>query len=344
MHSICGAFIANPIAVVNGHEESHLWTTSPKRLCRMRPKHLTLRCSAGEERAPVSNSEWRSFRARLVRNERVEAETEVETDQLLKDSKRGADSSDKSTDGDGLWAHQIPHIEAGSLLLASPKHFSGAHACTFFAKTGILILQHSSEGTVGVILNRPLSVQISQNGDLGDNNSSDNVTDRENPSFSTEVSSSSMSSKAIHEELSRWSSSAHQTSLPPSDSSNDLSLFKNAPLYLGGPVGLESVAVLHGDPSFGNPVAGVVRSAPFDVAFEEFQRGNLKHARFYLGYSGWRHGQLKEEVDSGIWLCCSCCDDIILREWAGGSQLHRIVLPLMGKDFAEMAAKMDADN
>lgn len=63
----------------------------------------------------------------------------------------------------GEWAHEVSFVEAGCLLIASPEHFVGEHACSFFANSVVLVLSHSRrEGTVGVILNRPVGQAVSE--------------------------------------------------------------------------------------------------------------------------------------------------------------------------------------
>lgn len=73
------------------------------------------------------DSDWRTFRAKLVAQERG---TEQEQ-----------------------WAHPIPKPEKGALLLAHPMMFSDSQ--TYFYQAVILLLDHDENGSFGVILNRP---------------------------------------------------------------------------------------------------------------------------------------------------------------------------------------------
>lgn len=365
MNGSCTSFVSNIIpfvtkrAVHANHVErvdlasqpfstSTTFTSTRKRIAR---------CCANEQSAtPPPNEDWRAFRARLVRIERAETSkstTHSQQEQEQSEQSHAPDidddtNKDKCSDDETLWAHHISHIEAGSLLLASPVHFKGDHACTFFANTAILILEHSAEGTIGVIINRPISVQVQNSArPQSDNNDNDhsNVlgtnaqSDKQQPFKVPSIPPSAMPYTRVSQPPS--SSTASNAN---SVANNDLFTMEDPPIFLGGPVGLETIAVLHGDPSFGNHVAGALRSGPFTLAFERFRSGNLQHARFFFGYSGWRRGQLEQEIKDGVWFICSCCDQLILQKWEGGPQLHRVVLSLMGGKFAELAVNMGSEN
>lgn len=285
--------------------------------------------------------------------------------------KNKVSSSAPAEEKSQLWAHPVSFIETGSLLISSPRHFSGSHACTFFAKTAILILHHSEdEGTIGVIINRPLSPHMKR---IQENSKPSTTTTNTTMKTSTKTPQSTSSSQSKSKLQSQSqpkspsssqqqqqsnkqptpfdfntpsSSSSHSTKTTDDNtySIDDLFACADPPVFLGGPVGLETLGVLHGDPTFGHVVTGAVRSAPFTQAFKRFQAGALPHARFFLGYSGWRKGQLQDEINNGIWLLCSACDDIVLRTWKTGIQLHKTVLPLMGDVYAQIANELDSNS
>lgn len=288
-------------------------------------RHI-LRCDVRPEPSPQSsqNDDWRSFRARLVRNEAIT------TSPAQPSLHPPTDNLEPETPASDIWAHPVSFIEAGSLLLASPQHFRGPHACTFFANTGILILDHSSNGSVGVVINRPISIQLKTGAD---------PEARAEPSAPSPFSSTTT---PTHPEAPPPPSST--PSAPHLTTNHNLSFLNDAPVYLGGPVGLESLCVLHGDPEFGNSIAGAVRSASFDDAVEHYRKGELRHGRFFLGYTGWRPGQLEQEIKEGIWYICACCDDLVLRQWPSGTHLHRTVLPLMGGPFSEFEDLLPNDD
>lgn len=50
------------------------------------------------------------------------------------------------------WAHALPSLETGCLLIANPTLFSTSQ--TYFNKAVIFVYSHSSEGSAGLILNR----------------------------------------------------------------------------------------------------------------------------------------------------------------------------------------------
>lgn len=212
--------------------------------------------------------DWRAFRARLVQSE---------------------SSVRKSTKPDE-WAHEVPFVEAGSLLIASPEHFVGEHACSFFASTVVLILSHTKrDGTVGVIVNRPIAASVSE--------------------------------------------------LKLRDS-------QPAPLYLGGPVGLDGLLVVHDDNSVPGAVSvcnGVVTSGVREV-LRRIEKGDMRSdvCRFLCGYSGWSAGQLQEEIDNGVWYTCACCPELVMRHCVNPSEsLVRKLLRLMGGKYTEIGNRLD---
>lgn len=266
-------------------------------------------CSLNDDNESFSinsnlNEDWRSFRARLVRREADEDSISALGSFLSEQHQQeltDATPSDTSSSSSGTWAHPVSFIEAGSLLLSSPRHFKGDRNITFFSNTAILILQHTrDQGSIGVILNRPVSV-----GGLG------NI------------------------------SGGRSTDVDPV--LQKLFSHDNCPVFLGGPVSLETLSVLHSDQAFGNTLTGCIRSAGCQAAVDCFQNGTLPSARFFLGYTGWHPGQLQAEIDQGVWICCSCSDDLLLRRWKSGTQLHKIILPLMGGVYSEMVSVIPPD-
>lgn len=89
------------------------------------------------------DTDWREFRARLV------ASTYL-------DQNNGNNAAAETGD---LWAHEIPVVEPGCLLLASPIYFT--HSQQYFSQSVILVVAHGPEGTMGLILNKPTTHCIS---------------------------------------------------------------------------------------------------------------------------------------------------------------------------------------
>ncbi|MFO7790611.1 MAG: YqgE/AlgH family protein [Bacteroidota bacterium] len=82
----------------------------------------------------------------------------------------------------------------------------------------------------------------------------------------------------------------------------------NFNVYLGGPVDTEKLFYLH---SYGDLIKGAVQvtkdlwwGGEFSSVKEMLQAGVLKPEKimFFLGYSGWTEGQLKDELNEGAWL------------------------------------------
>lgn len=80
------------------------------------------------------------------------------------------------------------------------------------------------------------------------------------------------------------------------------------PVYYGGPVQLNSVHFLHQYPELipgGQEVLnGVYWGGDFDLLTEMLKEGSVdpKKIRFFIGYSGWGEGQLKNEMTEKTWL------------------------------------------
>eukprot|EP00249_Psilotum_nudum_P018682 c26915_g1_i1 orf=621-1904(-) len=102
---------------------------------------------------PVLETDWRSFRARLV------AEEQTTNDNLVSDN---SESSAPRVTGvtRKSWAHPLPVLESGCVLVATEK----LDGLPSFERTVILLLRmgsnHPSGGPFGLILNRPLSQSI----------------------------------------------------------------------------------------------------------------------------------------------------------------------------------------
>lgn len=79
------------------------------------------------------------------------------------------------------------------------------------------------------------------------------------------------------------------------------------PLYVGGPVDLESIHFIHtaGDILGGEHVLDdVYFGGDFKMAIEGVGSGSLheENIKFFLGYSGWNSGQLEAEITEKSWL------------------------------------------
>ncbi|XP_031397449.1 uncharacterized protein LOC116208243 [Punica granatum] len=109
--------------------------------------HAESHSSAGGDHSPSIESDWRSFRARLVAGERA---SRVEAPSALVDLDTAVDQPKLVTIGD-KWAHEIHEPEKGCLLIATEK-LDGVH---IFERAVILLLSTGPLGPFGIILNRP---------------------------------------------------------------------------------------------------------------------------------------------------------------------------------------------
>lgn len=108
---------------------------------------------ANTHKSHHASSDWRTFRANLVAQEKVQL---VNVDTTVQDT-----VSHEPTKALGLkWAHPIPVPEAGCVLVATEK-LDGVRT---FERTVVLLLRSGTkdprEGPFGVIINRPLHKKI----------------------------------------------------------------------------------------------------------------------------------------------------------------------------------------
>ena len=123
----------------------------------------------------------------------------------------------------------------------------------FFGRSVILLIDHNeSEGSFGIIMNKPLNVRLKEIVDVfGD---------------------------------------------------------FDAPVYLGGPVAENQIFFIHtlGDliPDTCKIIDGLFWGGDTDTLNELIAQGiaNQHNLRFFLGYSGWKSGQLVEELTRNSWL------------------------------------------
>ncbi|KAJ0973762.1 hypothetical protein J5N97_015727 [Dioscorea zingiberensis] len=105
---------------------------------------------------PLSvESDWRSFRARLVAGEQASRIAMPPT--TLTPDATGDQNSTPFTIGD-KWAHTLHEPEKGCLLVATEK-LNGVH---IFERTVILLLSAGPLGLSGIILNRPSLMSIKE--------------------------------------------------------------------------------------------------------------------------------------------------------------------------------------
>jgi len=101
------------------------------------------------------------------------------------------------------------------------------------------------------------------------------------------------------------------------------------PVYYGGPFSRGAlVALVRGDSSPGNGAVPLMKNL-----YLAFRANTIDHviettpneARYYVGYVGWRPGELKSEIDRGLWSVTGADLDTIFRKDTDGlwEELHQ---------------------
>lgn len=81
----------------------------------------------------------------------------------------------------------------------------------------------------------------------------------------------------------------------------------DAPVYLGGPVGTDSLHYFHTLPELAGPedeiLPGIYQGTDFEILKEKVMLGtiNQENVRFFVGYSGWSADQLEGEIEGKSW-------------------------------------------
>jgi len=83
-----------------------------------------------------------------------------------------------------------------------------------------------------------------------------------------------------------------------------------------------------------------------DEAMGLVKKGVLKPQdfRFFVGYAGWQHDQLREEIESKYWHVAACSKDLLFEGSTDLSEgLWEEVLQLMGGQYSELSRKPKQD-
>lgn len=118
-------------------------------------------------------------------------------------------------------------------------------------------------------------------------------------------------------------------------------LIPNIPVYLGGPVQMDSIHFIHQVPDQINGGMevhpGLYWGGNFEqaVALVNAQGKEKNKIRFFIGYSGWSQGQLQGELDDKSWIPSGISTSLL---FAGeGAETWKQALRNMGHNFAMMA-------
>lgn len=118
------------------------------------------------------------------------------------------------------------------------------------------------------------------------------------------------------------------------------SVMASLPVYQGGPVQLDTLCILQRTKTSHTGheiVPGMFWGSAFQTIEEEVATGKkgLSDVQFYVGYSGWRAGQLEAELQSGCWLVADASLPLIFD--TPREDLWRTVLGLMGDEYKNLA-------
>lgn len=94
------------------------------------------------------------------------------------------------------------------------------------------------------------------------------------------------------------------------------------PVYFGGPFSRSAlVAVVKRDDSPGRGSVALMKSLYLAInvsTIDQIIETTPNDARYYVGYVVWRPGELRREIDRGLWSVQNADADIVLRKDTGG--------------------------
>lgn len=112
------------------------------------------------------------------------------------------------------------------------------------------------------------------------------------------------------------------------------------PIYLGGPVQMNTLHYLHRYPNeirgCKEVMKGVYWGGEFDDVLQLLNTGQIdpQNIRFFLGYSGWSEGQLDTEMSEKTWLTVEAARRILFHP--DPEEIWKDSLRLMGGDYLMM--------
>jgi putative transcriptional regulator len=114
------------------------------------------------------------------------------------------------------------------------------------------------------------------------------------------------------------------------------------PVYIGGPVDMESAFILYTseyEATHRMQVSETISLSSDPRILEDIVRGRgPKHYLFVLGYSGWAPGQLENELATNGWLTLPGEDDVVFHtpdgsKWKRAAQIHGIDITMFGDEI-----------
>eukprot|EP01024_Parvocaulis_polyphysoides_P016208 TRINITY_DN1718_c0_g4_i1.p2 TRINITY_DN1718_c0_g4~~TRINITY_DN1718_c0_g4_i1.p2 ORF type:complete len:314 (-),score=17.87 TRINITY_DN1718_c0_g4_i1:174-1010(-) len=250
------------------------FNVKPKQQYRYTPRlKRTNKRACLDNENDASQLDWRGFRARMIRQQQDEkplGSTSDENTLLMKEQTPDLAQED-------MWAHKLENPEVGSLLIAS----SDAHQSLGdrFWQLVILVIAHSNQGTVGLVLNRPSMLTVGNQGRR------------------------ILKSKGISEELCSVFPD-HPIYMGGHSAQHVMQAIHNKPGIRGCAEIVSGVFV------------GDYETFP-GISQAALNGYNTQNVKFFAGLEVWRADQLKRELDDGFWISAACSKNIILKQCLG---------------------------
>ena len=111
---------------------------------------------------------------------------------------------------------------------------------------------------------------------------------------------------------------------------------KNIPIFIGGPVGNDSLFFIHTIGNELNKTHKIMEGLYFggDMEHLEFMLNNdlanPEQIRFFVGYSGWDPGQLANEIKENSWIIASTTAEQVMSD---SDEYWKEVMVGLGKEF-----------
>ena len=171
--------------------------------------------------------------------------------------------------------HVVP--SRGKVLISEPFLYD-----EMFGRSVILLVDHSTDGTMGLVLNKPLPLSLN-------------------------------------------------------DVLKEFKDISNIPIYKGGQLSTDTLFYLHTLKDVEDSLQigkGVYLNGDFDAIRRYILQGNDIDGkiRFFLGYSGWEHDQLCQEIEENTWLIGSTSIASLMNE-KGSAELWKNVLGQLGGKY-----------
>lgn len=171
--------------------------------------------------------------------------------------------------------HVVP--SRGKVLISEPFLYD-----EMFGRSVILLVDHSTDGTMGLVLNKPLPLCLN-------------------------------------------------------DVLKEFKDISNIPIYKGGPLSTDTLFYLHTLKDVEDSLQigkGVYLNGDFDAIRRYILQGDDIDGkiRFFLGYSGWEHDQLCQEIEENTWLIGSTSIASLMNE-KGSAELWKNVLGQLGGKY-----------